>query len=206
MPAIGALAPLQPEARAAITDPREFAGLLRAIDGYTGAAQVRMGLQLSALLLARPGELRAMRWTEIDEPTALWRIPAGRMKMRREHVVPLPRQALAILGDLRAMFGSGDFVMPAVGKPRSPLSENAFNGALRRLGYTGEEMTAHGFRASASTLLHELGHDTLVIEAQLSHEDQDKVRGVYNRAAYLSQRREMMQAWADYLDTLRKSA
>ena len=202
----GALAPVRPEHHPAITEPRAVGALLRAIDGYDGTAVVRAALRLAPLLFVRPDELNRMEWRELDLGAALWRIPAERTKMRREHLVPLSRQALAILREIEPLTGRGRYVFPAMGKPGRPISENTLNGALRRLGYSSEEHTAHGFRSTASTLLHELGFGTRVIEVQLAHKDRDQTRGIYNRALYLPQRTEMMQAWADYLDSLKQPA
>lgn len=200
----GALAPVKPTSHAALTDPDAVGALLRAIDGYHGAAPTLAALQLTPLLFVRPFELRSMEWAELDLRGALWRIPAGKMKMRREHLVPLSKQALAVLKDIRPLTGSGRYCFPSLRTLDRPMSENTINGALRRLGYATAEMTAHGFRSTASTLLHELGFDTRMIEVQLAHVDQDQTRGIYNRAAYLPQRKKMMQAWSDYLDKLKR--
>lgn len=200
----GALAPVKPVSHAALTEPDAVGGLLRAIDGYQGAAPTVAALRLTPLLFVRPLELRSMEWAELDLRGALWRIPAGKMKMRREHLVPLSKQALAILKSIQPVTGEGRYCFPSLRTFDRPLSENTINGALRRLGYATEEMTAHGFRSTASTLLHELGFDTRVIEVQLAHADPDQTRGIYNRAKYLPQRKKLMQAWADYLDKLRR--
>ena len=156
----------------------------------------------------RPGELRAAEWSEIvldgDEP--LWRIPAERMKMREAHIVPLARQSVDILRALQSISGRQQFVFPAIGRGGRPLSENTLNGAIRRLGYSGEEMTSHGFRSMASTLLNEQGVHPDLIELQLAHAERNTVRAAYNRAQRLAERRTMMQRWADFLDDLRKNA
>ncbi|MBB1061864.1 tyrosine-type recombinase/integrase [Marilutibacter spongiae] len=202
----GALAPVVTRSRAAITDPAQMGDLLRAMDGYTGQLATRCALRLAPLLFVRPGELRAMEWAELDLDGAEWRIPAGRMKMREAHIVPLSSHALAILGELEPLTGRGRYVFPSLRTPNRPMSENTINAALRRLGYDKDTMTAHGFRAMASTHLNEMGWSPDVIERQLAHAERNKVRAAYNRAQYLSERRKMMQAWADFLDGLRVGA
>jgi len=147
-----------------------------------------------------------MEWTELDLQACEWRIPAGKMKMREAHVVPLAKQAVAILRDLHAMTGRGQYVFPSVRTLARPMSENTVNAALRRLGFDRDTMTGHGFRAMASTRLNELGWPPDVIERQLAHAERNKVRAAYNRAQYLTERKRMMQAWADYLDGLREGA
>lgn len=199
----GALAPVVSTPRAAITAPDRIGELLRAIDGYTGNGSTLYALRLAPLVFTRPGELRAAEWSEFDLDAAEWLIPAERMKMRQEHIVPLSKQALAILRDVHAMTGNGRYVFPSVRTRARPLSDNTINAALRRLGYSKDEMTGHGFRAVASTRLNEMGWPPDVIERQLAHAERDKVRAVYNRAQYLPERRKMMQAWADYLGSLR---
>jgi integrase len=154
-------------------------------------------------VFVRPGELRAAAWQEFDFKRNEWRIPAERMKMGELHVVPLARQAMEILRDLQLHTGQGHYVFPAIGGQPRPLSENTLNAALRRIGYGHEQMTAHGFRTTASTLLHELGWNPDLIELQLAHKERNKVRAAYNRAQRLAERRSMMQAWADHLDDLR---
>ncbi|HEX6999658.1 MAG TPA: integrase arm-type DNA-binding domain-containing protein [Gammaproteobacteria bacterium] len=188
---------------AAVTRAEEIGPLMRAIHGYQGQPTVVTALKLLPLLFVRPGELRNAEWPEFDLDGATWVIPAGRMKMGREHIVPLSRQALALLEELRPFTGRGRLVFPGLRSKEKPLSENTLNAALRNLGYTSEQMTAHGFRSMASTQLNELGFEPDVIEAQLAHMGKDKVRAIYNRADYLQKRRKMMQAWADYLDGLR---
>lgn len=192
-----------PRPRAAITDPERIGGLLRAIDGYTGHFPTLYALQLAPLVFTRPGELRAAEWAEIDLDAAEWIIPAARMKMRAEHIVPLSTQAVAILRAAHLVSGNGRFVFPGVRSRARPLSDNTINAALRRLGYANDEMTGHGFRALAPTRLNEMGWPPDVIERQLAHAEANKVRAVYNRAQYLPERRNMMQAWADYLDGLK---
>jgi integrase len=191
---------------AAITEPRAFGELLRAIHAYRGGYVVACALKLAPLLFVRPGELRHAEWTEIDLDAATWRIPAGKMKMRADHLVPLSSQAVAILRDLHALTGRGRYVFPSPRTSGRPMSENAITAALRAMGYGGDRMTAHGFRSSASTLLHERGYPSDVIERQLAHKEQNAVKDAYNRAQHLPQRIAMMQAWADYCDALRTGA
>jgi len=201
----GALPPSQERHHAAITDPTTFGALLRAIDGYSGDTVTRAALKLSALLFVRPGELRHAEWAEIDLEAAEWNIPAGKMKMRLPHLVPLPEQAVSILRELHPLTGRGQYVFPGGRSPRRPMSNNAINAALRRMGYSTEAMTAHGFRASARTMLDEvLSIRPDYIEHQLAHAVRDPNGRAYNRTAHLAERRKMMQAWANYLDTLRK--
>jgi integrase len=199
----GALAPVTVTNRAAITDPREVAQLLRALHGYRGHPVVEAALNLAPLVFVRPGELRAAEWAEIDLDAAEWRIAAHRMKMRQQHLVPLADQAVAILRDIWPLTGRGRYVFPSPRTAERPLSDNAITAALRRIGYTGEQMSWHGFRAMASTLLNELGFPPDIIELQLAHQERNEVRAAYNRAQRLDERRKMMQAWADYLDGLR---
>jgi integrase len=199
--------------RAAITDRKGFGALLRALDGFTGQPSTKAALLLSALLFQRPGELRAATWDEFDLDGAVWTVPASRMKMRKAHAVPLPSQAIAILRDLKAITGRGKLAFPGIGaRPQDglpiaqrPISENTLNGALRRLGYTQDEMSAHGFRASASTLLNESGlWSSDAIEAALAHQDRDAVRRAYARGQYWEERVRMAQWWADECDAMRR--
>ena len=190
-----------------ITDPPGIGALMRAIRGYAGSAVVRAALQLAPLVFARPGELRAAQWPEIDLQAAEWRIPAERMKMERAHVVPLAPQALAIFRALQPSThvsraaGVPRYVFPSERGPRKPISENSLNAALRASGFTKEQVVAHGFRHMASTVLHESGKfRSEVIERQLAHVDKNSIRGIYNVAEYLDERRLMMQWWADRLD------
>lgn len=199
----GAIATVKTTHRAAVTKPAEVAELLRAIEAYQGVFTVKCALRLLPLVFVRPGELRAAEWSEIDTDAAQWVIPAERMKMRRPHIVPLTAQALAIIEDLRPLTGAGRYVLPGERGRDRPLSENTLNAALRRMGYTTEQMTAHGFRAMASTMLHERGYPPHVIEAQLAHAQRNAVAAAYNRAEYLPERMQMMKDWADYLDALR---
>lgn len=200
------LPPPSPRHHAALTEPRAIGGLLRAIRGYDGEPVTIAALQLAPLLFVRPGELRAAEWGEIDLDDAIWRIPGSRMKGKADHLVPLAEQAIEILESLNAHTGRCQYVFPSIRSRARPMSENTLNAALRRLGYTRGEMTTHGFRTMASTLLNELGWNRDAIERQLAHSEKDSVRAAYNRAEYLPERREMMQSWADYLDQLAAGA
>jgi len=193
--------------RAAIIELARLGELLRAIDGHDGMPEVRGGLQLLALTFARPGELRGAQWVEIDFDSAIWTIPAARMKMRRPHRVPLASQTISALKSLRAITGESELIVPGARGRGRPLSENTLNAALRRLGYTKDEMTAHGFRAVASSILNECGlWNPDAIEAQLAHVESNAVRRAYARAEYWEERVRMMQWWADRLDTLRAAS
>jgi integrase len=176
---------------------------MRAIEGYSGHPVTALALKLAPLVFVRPGEFRQAEWSEFDLEGAEWRIPAARMKMREHHIVPLARQALAILRELQPFARGGRYVFRSLRSRGRPMSNNTINGALRRLGYSGEEQTGHGFRSMASTLLNEQGFPPDVIELQLAHSERNKVRAAYNKAQRLPERRKMMQAWADYLDGLR---
>ncbi|WP_428681107.1 tyrosine-type recombinase/integrase [Sphingopyxis sp.] len=191
----------------AITDAKRVGELLRAIDGYEGQALTKQAMQLAPHVFVRPGELRHAEWSEIDLDGALWAIPAGKMKMGKAHHVPLSQQSVAILRDLHSVTGPSGYVFPSIRTRARPMSENTINAGLRRLGYASDEMTAHGFRAMASTLLNESGkwHPD-AIERALAHGDTDKVRAAYHRGAHWQERVEMAQWWSDYLDTLRKGA
>lgn len=203
----GALRPAPERHHAAIVEPAELRPLLLAIDGYTGTHVVRCALRLAPLVFCRPGELRTAEWSEIDEDAAQWNIPAGKMKMRRPHIVPLSRQALEILADLRPVTGTGRYLFPGLRTPSRPMSENAITAALRRLGFDRNTMTGHGWRATARTILDErLGFRPDWIEHQLAHTVRDPNGRAYNRTAHMAERRAMMQAWADYLDHLRAGA
>ncbi len=192
---------------AAITDPKRVGEMLRAIDGYVGLGLTKLALQLAPHVFVRPSELRCAEWGEIDLDGALWTIPAAKMKMRKVHHVPLSRQAVAVLRDVKAVTGPAGFVFPGMRSRARPMSENTLNAALRRLGYTSEEMTSHGFRALASTLLNESGRwHPDAIERALAHSDKDKVRAAYHRGQHWKERVEMAQWWSDYLDQLRKGA
>ena len=204
---LGAVAAPKPKHFAAIVDSRRVGDLLRAIDAYGGGPFTRLALALSPHVFVRPGELRKAEWAEIDFDAAVWRIPAVRMKQRREHAVPLSRQALAILSQLRAVSGDGQLLFPALGKPDRPMSENTVNVALRRMGFAADEMTAHGFRAMASTLLNESGKwSPDAVERALAHKDGDQIRAIYHRGAHWNERVAMAQWWSDHLDVLRNGA
>ncbi len=202
----GALPPRNVKHHASVTDPKEVARLLRFIENYTGSFVVRCALRLAPLVFLRPGELRKGEWSEIDFDKAEWRIPAERMKMNEQHLVPLSTQALSILRELHPLTGSGKYIFPGRGSAAIPMSENTLNAALRYLGFDKTEMTSHGFRSMASTLLNELGWPHDAIERQLAHGERDTVRAAYNYAQYLPERRRMMQSWGDYLDTLKAGA
>ena len=196
----GAIVPVVSKNRAALTDPAEIGALLRAIDGYEGQPVTKAALKLAPLVFVRPGESRGARWSEFDLDAGEWRIPAERMKVRETHNVPLCRQAVAILRNLYSLTGREEFVFPSVLSATRPMSNNTVNSALRRLGYSKDQMTGHGFRAMASTLLNEHGFAPDVIELQLAHAERNKVRAAYNRAKRLADRKLMMQAWGDFLD------
>ncbi|TRL35042.1 tyrosine-type recombinase/integrase [Rhizobium straminoryzae] len=192
--------------RAAVTDKKAFGGLLRAIWAYEGMPETRMALQLMVLLYPRPGELRQAQWSEIDFEKAIWTLPASRMKMRREHRKPLSQPALAILEELRSLTGHGKFLFPAVTLPMRTMSENTMNSALRRMGFTQQEATSHGFRASASSLLNESGKwSPDAIEAELAHMGADEVRKAYHRALYWEERVKMADWWAEETNIWRET-
>jgi integrase len=199
----GALVPRSVVHHPSITEPKAVGALMRAIDDYEGNFITRSALRLAPLVFTRPGELRGATWSEIDFDKAEWRIPAERMKMREKHVVPLSTQAVGILKDLHPRTGRFNFVFPSVQSRLRPISENTINSALRRLGYEKTEMTGHGFRSMASTLLNELGWNRDAIERQLAHGERNAVRAAYNYAEHLPERRRMMQAWSDFLDQLK---
>jgi integrase len=199
----GALTPLKPKNRAAVTQPVKVGELMRALHGYSGHPVTHAALRLAPYVFVRPGEIRAAEWAELDLEAAEWRIRADRMKMREAHIVPLSTQAVAVLREIQPLTGTGKYVFPSLRSPKRCMSENTITAALRRLGYSGDEMTAHGFRAMASTLLNEQGFPPDVIELQLAHKERNKVRAANNRAQRLAERRKMMQAWADYLDGLK---
>ncbi|MGH8572071.1 MAG: tyrosine-type recombinase/integrase, partial [Gammaproteobacteria bacterium] len=179
---------------ASLTDPKAIGALLRAIDGYQGSFITQSALRLASLTFVRPGELRKAEWSEIDLEAAEWRIPAERMKMRATHIVPLSIQAVAILRELHPLTGSVRYVFPSERTRTRPMSENTVNAGLRRMGYAKDEMTGHGFRSMASTLLNEQGWHRDAIERQLAHGERDAVRAAYNYAEHLPERRRMMQA------------
>lgn len=198
-----ALAPVKGRNFAAITDPTKVGELMRAIHGYVGHPVAALALRLAPLVFVRPGELRGAEWAEFDLVSAEWRISGARMKMGRQHIVPLSRQALEILNELKPLTGNGKYVFPSLLSRNRPMSENTINAALRRLGYSSEEHTGHGFRSTASSLLNEQGVPPDIIELQLAHVEKNNARAAYNKAQRLADRRNMMQAWADYLDRLR---
>jgi integrase len=203
----GALPPVKNNHMAAPTDPKLFAPLLRAIDGYEGSFVVKCAMLLAPMLFVRPGELRHAEWAEIDFETAEWNIPSHKMKMKEPHLVPLPCQALKILKTLHPLTGSGKYVFPCHRSPLRCMSENAVNAGLRRLGFEKSEITGHGFRAVARTILDEvLKVRPDFIEHQLAHAVKDPNGRAYNRTAHLEERRKMMQKWADYLDGLKAGA
>lgn len=201
----GALTPVQATHRAAITEPRAIGALLRAIDDYHGSLATRCALRLAPMLFVRPSELRSIEWAEIDFDNALWTIPAEKMKMRESHIVPLSKQALEILGEIKPLTGHGRYAFPSARSPKRPMSNNAVLSALRRMGYGKDEMSGHGFRAMARTVLDEILHVRPdFIEHQLAHAVRDPNGRAYNRTSHLAERKAMMQQWADYLDTLKQ--
>lgn len=192
---------------AAITEPKQAGDLMRSIFAYTGHPYAVAALKLSPLVFVRPGELRSAEWVEIDLDAAEWRIPGSKMKMKVDHLVPLSAQAVEILRSVHAMTGLGKYVFPSIRTGERCMSENTINAALRGMGYAKEKMTAHGFRAMARTIMDEvLGERVDLIEHQLAHAVKDPNGRAYNRTAHLPARREMMQRWSDYLDTLRNGA
>jgi integrase len=200
----GALPPVKQTHLAAITDPQAIGGLLRAIDVYKGSFVTRCALQLAPLLFVRPGELRQAEWVEFDLDAAQWNLPAEKMKMREPHLVPLAPQAVAILRELHALTGRGRYLFPSSRSPQRPMSNNGVLSALRRMGYGTEEMSGHGFRAMARTVLDEVLHFRPdYIEHQLAHAVKDPNGRAYNRTAHIAERRKMMAAWADYLETMK---
>ncbi|WP_429886196.1 tyrosine-type recombinase/integrase [Geoalkalibacter halelectricus] len=200
----GALPPYKPRHLSAITDPAKVGDLLRAIDGYQGSFVVKSALQLAPLVFVRPGELRQAQWAELDLDRAEWNIPAERMKIKKAHGVPLSGQAVAILRELKALTGRSRYLFPSARSNARPLSDNALNAALRRMGFEKDEMTTHGFRALARTILDEvLGFRPEIIEHQLAHVVKDPLGRAYNRTTHLGERKRMMQDWADYLDRLK---
>jgi integrase len=202
----GALAPTRETHLASIVAPKAIGELLRAIDGYEGSLVTKCALRLAPLVFVRPGELRRAEWAEFDLDGAEWRIPAARMKMREQHIVPLSTQAVEVMRELMPLTGRGRYVFPGARTKGRPMSENTVNAALRRLGYASDQMTGHGFRSMASTRLNEQGWHRDAIERQFAHAERDAVRAAYNYAEHLPERKRMMQAWADYLDTLRIGA
>jgi len=203
----GALPQSAEKHHAAITDPKEVAPLLRAIDGYQGGFVVKCALRLAPMFFVRPGELRNAEWAEIDLDEGAWNIPAHKMKMKQPHIVPLCAQAVAILTELKQLTGASKYVFPSLRSFARPMSNNTVNAALRRMGFHKETMTGHGFRAMARTILDEvLQVRPDYIEHQLAHAVRDPNGRAYNRTSHLADRREMMQTWADYLDGLKQGA
>lgn len=200
----GALIAPKVKHHAAILEPCKLGELLRSIDAFAGAPITRLALQIAPHVMARPGELRQANWDEFDFSANIWRIKAERMKMRRVHAIPLSEQVVGYLRELQQFSGPAGYVFPAFHTSRRPMSENTMNQAFRRMGYTSDEVTAHGLRTTASTLLNESGKwNPDAIERALAHGDSDAVRGIYNRGQYWGERVEMMQWWSAYLDQLR---
>ena len=206
----GALPPVKKEKHfAAITDTKKVGELMRDIEGYSGSYIVKGAFKLSPLLFVRPGELRKMEWTELDFDKAEWVIPADKMKMGVTHIVPLCKQAIEILSEMQPLTGRSKYVFHGERDHDRPMSDNAIRSALRRMGWANDEMTPHGFRAMASTILDNMGYKQEWLERQLAHEEPNKIKAAYKREAwrmYLPERIAMMQAWADYLDKLKKGA
>jgi integrase len=209
-PAFGlskAIKPIQSEHRAAIIKPEEFGRLLRAIDTCTAHPFIVFYLKILPYVFTRPGELRLAKWEEVDFSSNLWRVPAERMKMRQEHVVPISRQARKLLSGLNKLSGHEDYLFPKIrqGKDSPVISDGSALLALRKLGFEKADHCLHGFRSTASSILNELGYRGDVVEASLAHKEGNAVRAAYNRAEYLPERHRMMQEWADYLDELREA-
>ncbi|MBE0597450.1 MAG: integrase arm-type DNA-binding domain-containing protein [Desulfuromonadales bacterium] len=205
----GAFKPVQRRHHAALdasgtTDPTQVGALLRAIDDFEGSIIVKCALKLHPLVATRPGELRHAEWMEIDFDSATWSIPAGKMKMKNPHIVPLSESAIFILRELQRLTGGGKYLFPSVRSTSRPISDNTMNAALRRLGYGSDEMVSHGWRAIFRTLADEVLQERIdIIEAQLAHQVQDTLGRAYNRTSFLKERRELMTRWAQYLDGLR---
>jgi len=192
---------------ASVTDPKELAPLLRAIDAYQGGFVAQCALKLLPLVFVRPGELRHMEWSEINFEAEEWNIPAAKMKMKADHLVPLSRQAIAILKELQPLTGNSKYAFPSTRSYSRCMSDNTINAAFRRMGFDGDTITGHGFRATARTILDEVLHQRVdFIEHQLAHAVKDPNGRAYNRTAHLVERRKMMQVWADYLDGLKAAA
>ncbi len=200
----GALQPAKKRNWPAPKDPKQVRALLLSIDEYQGSPVTVCALKFHILTFVRPGELRHAEWAEIELDENLWRIPAKKTKKKRDHLVPLSRQALEVLEEIRPLTSDSKYVFPSERSKKRAMSDNCLNAALRRMGYTKDEIVAHGFRHMASTLLHEQGWQSHVIEKQLAHTDSNKIRGVYNKAEYLNERIRLMQGWADFLDGLKK--
>jgi integrase len=200
----GALRPRKVTHRAAITEPKKVGQLLRDCDNYEGYFPIICALRLAPLVFVRPTELRAAEWSEFNLEAKEWRIPAGRMKMKQMHIVPLSKQVVKIIEELHAFSGDGKYLFPSIRTETRPISDVALLNALRRMGYTQNQMCTHGFRSIASTLLNELGYNWDWIERQLAHGERNDVRAAYNYAEYLPERRKMMQEWSDYLSGLKE--
>ncbi|TFW10041.1 DUF4102 domain-containing protein [Oxalobacteraceae bacterium OM1] len=203
----GALSAIPKGNHAAITEPCQAGALMRSIHSYSGHPYAVAALKLAPLVFVRPGELRSAEWSEIDLDAAEWRVPGSKMKMKVDHLVPLSTQAVEILRELHALTGRGKYVFPSIRTPQRCMSENTLNAALRSMGFSKDDMTAHGFRAMARTILDEVLSERVdLIEHQLAHQVRDPNGRAYNRTAHLPARRAMMQRWADYLDVLRRGA
>lgn len=198
----GALTPVKVKHHASITDPKLIGGLLRAIKGFSGSYITKCALQLAPLVFVRPGELRHAEWSEVDFDKAEWRIPDHKMKMNEPHIIPLSPQAIEIIRSIHPLTSAGKYIFPGIRSASRSMSENTINAALRRMGYDKDEMTGHGFRSMASTLLLEHGWPHEAIERQLAHAERNKVVAAYNYAEHLLKRKEMMNWWADHLDSL----
>lgn len=207
----GALKPIPRKHHAALdaggtTDPTKVGALLRAIDGFDGSFIIKCALRLHPLVATRPGELRHAEWTEIDFDQALWSIPAGRMKMKNPHIVPLSPQALVVLRELHQITGQGTYLFPSIRSIAKPISDNTMNAGLRRLGYSKEEIVSHGWRAIFRTLADEVLQERIdIIEAQLAHQVSDALGRAYNRTSFLKERRALMNRWGNYLDGLKNA-
>jgi integrase len=200
------LSPYKKRNFATITETKEIGKLLRDLESFQGNLIIRAALRMAPYVFVRPGELRRAEWTEFNLEKAEWRIPGAKMKMRELHIVPLSRQVLGILEDLHPFTGHSMYLFPSMRANTAPISDMTLLAALRRLGYDKSQMTIHGFRAMASTLLNEQGYNRDWIERQLAHGERNGVRSSYNYAQYLPERRKMMQEWADYLDQLKSNS
>jgi integrase len=201
-----ALTPAKINHHATILEPKKIGALLKTIEEYEGYFVTKCAMRLAPLTFVRPGELRHAEWSEIDLEKSQWKIPANKMKARVTHIVPLSKQAKQVVEDIYPLTGNSKYVFPSPRSDHRPLSNNAVTGALRRMGYSNEEMTGHGFRSMASTLLNELGWKWDAIERQLAHSERNSVRAAYNYAEYLPERSKMMQAWADFLDQCKEKS
>ncbi|MDR1578457.1 MAG: tyrosine-type recombinase/integrase [Deltaproteobacteria bacterium] len=200
----GALKPARHSHFSSLKEPMAVAGLLRAIDGYSGHSIVKIALQIAPYVFVRPGELRHAEWKEVNLEAAEWQIPAEKMKMKQLHIVPLAKQVLDKINELRYYTGKGRYLFPSMRSDDRPISDMTLLAGLRRLDFSKEEMTVHGFRSIASTLLNEQGYNRDWIERQLAHGERNSIRAAYNYAEYLPERRKMMQEWADYLDMIKR--